>query len=136
MHLEVIRMVISYAVGENGFKVLNLEYSPIKGPEGNIEYLLHLQKLSGRGAPEAGGPSRGSRGRGGSGPPQRTRGRGRYETLYIIANYDKEYVREAEMFIRSYLEGKARSARCSPAFPRTAPTGTPRAPWCRRRSSA
>ena len=43
MHLEVIRMVISYAV-ENGFKVLNLEYSPIKGPEGNIEYLLHLLK--------------------------------------------------------------------------------------------
>ena len=44
VHLEVIRMVISYAV-ENGFKVLNLEYSPIKGPEGNIEYLLHLKKL-------------------------------------------------------------------------------------------
>ena len=43
VHLEVIRMVISYAV-ENGFKVLNLEYSPIKGPEGNIEYLLHIRK--------------------------------------------------------------------------------------------
>ena len=26
------------------FQPLNLEYSPIKGPEGNIEYLLHLQK--------------------------------------------------------------------------------------------
>ena len=26
-----------------GFQILNLEYSPIKGPEGNIEYLLHLQ---------------------------------------------------------------------------------------------
>ena len=51
VHLEVIRMVISYAV-ENGFKVLNLEYSPIKGPEGNIEYLLHLQKLSGGETPQ------------------------------------------------------------------------------------
>ena len=51
VHLEVIRMVVSYAV-ENGFKVLNLEYSPIKGPEGNIEYLLHLQKLSGGDTPQ------------------------------------------------------------------------------------
>lgn len=41
-HLEVIEAVIRYAVGI-GFEVLNLEYSPIKGPEGNIEYLLHLQ---------------------------------------------------------------------------------------------
>lgn len=41
-HLEVINMVIHYAV-EIGFEVLNLEFSPIKGPEGNIEYLLHLQ---------------------------------------------------------------------------------------------
>lgn len=42
VHLEVIRMVIAFAV-ELGFEVLNLEYSPIKGPEGNIEYLLHLK---------------------------------------------------------------------------------------------
>ena len=41
-HLEVINMVISFAV-ETGFEVLNLEFSPIKGPEGNIEYLLHLK---------------------------------------------------------------------------------------------
>ena len=27
-----------------GFSALNLEFSPIKGPEGNIEYLLHLKK--------------------------------------------------------------------------------------------
>ena len=26
-----------------GFKILNLDYSPVKGPEGNIEYLLYLQ---------------------------------------------------------------------------------------------
>ena len=37
VHLEVIRMVIQYALSI-GFEVLNLEYSPIKGPEGNIEY--------------------------------------------------------------------------------------------------
>lgn len=42
VHLEVIERVIAYAVSI-GFEVLNLEFSPIKGPEGNIEYLLHLQ---------------------------------------------------------------------------------------------
>jgi 23S rRNA (cytidine1920-2'-O)/16S rRNA (cytidine1409-2'-O)-methyltransferase len=35
--------VIGYAVGI-GFRILNLDYSPIKGPEGNIEYLLHMKK--------------------------------------------------------------------------------------------
>ena len=43
MHLEVIHKIIDFAT-EMGFFVLNLEYSPIKGPEGNIEYLVHLQK--------------------------------------------------------------------------------------------
>lgn len=43
VHLEVINKVIEYAVSI-GFEVLNLEFSPVKGPEGNIEYLLHLQK--------------------------------------------------------------------------------------------
>lgn len=42
VHLEVIEAVIAYAVSI-GFEVLNLEFSPIKGPEGNIEYLLYLQ---------------------------------------------------------------------------------------------
>lgn len=42
VHLEVIRMVIDFALSI-GFEVLNLEFSPIKGPEGNIEYLLYLQ---------------------------------------------------------------------------------------------
>lgn len=42
VHEEVIRMVCDYAVSI-GFELLNLEFSPIKGPEGNIEYLLHLQ---------------------------------------------------------------------------------------------
>ena len=42
VHLEVIQMVIQYALSI-GFEVLNLEFSPIKGPEGNIEYLLYLR---------------------------------------------------------------------------------------------
>lgn len=42
VHVEVIEKVISYA-RSIGFEVLNLEFSPIKGPEGNIEYLLYLQ---------------------------------------------------------------------------------------------
>ncbi len=41
VHLEVIEMVIAYAESI-GFDILNLEYSPIRGPEGNIEYLLYL----------------------------------------------------------------------------------------------
>ncbi|MCU6761005.1 16S/23S rRNA (cytidine-2'-O)-methyltransferase TlyA [uncultured Roseburia sp.] len=45
VHLEVIETIIRFAK-EAGFTVLNLEYSPIKGPEGNIEYLVHLQKGS------------------------------------------------------------------------------------------
>ncbi len=43
VHLEVIEKVISYAMSI-GFSVLHLDYSPIKGPEGNIEYLVHLKK--------------------------------------------------------------------------------------------
>lgn len=43
VHLEVIEKVIAYAASI-GFEVKNLEFSPIKGPEGNIEYLLHLKK--------------------------------------------------------------------------------------------
>lgn len=42
-HHEVIEQVITYAESI-GFQVLELEYSPIKGPEGNIEYLVHLKK--------------------------------------------------------------------------------------------
>ena len=42
-HIEVIDKVISYAVSI-GFFAKALEFSPIKGPEGNIEYLVHLQK--------------------------------------------------------------------------------------------
>lgn len=42
VHEEVINKVIDWAIGL-GFEILHLDYSPIKGPEGNIEYLLHLQ---------------------------------------------------------------------------------------------
>jgi 23S rRNA (cytidine1920-2'-O)/16S rRNA (cytidine1409-2'-O)-methyltransferase len=42
VHVEVIKKVIDYAISI-GFEILNLEFSPIKGPEGNIEYLLYLQ---------------------------------------------------------------------------------------------
>ena len=43
VHIEVIDRVIEFAVSQR-FEVLNLDFSPIKGPEGNIEYLLHLRK--------------------------------------------------------------------------------------------
>ena len=44
VHLEVIEMVSDYA-RSIGFGILGLEFSPIKGPEGNIEYLLYLQNF-------------------------------------------------------------------------------------------
>lgn len=44
VHEDVIAMVSSYA-SSIGFECLDLDYSPIKGPEGNIEYLLYLKKF-------------------------------------------------------------------------------------------
>ncbi len=43
VHLEVVNHVIAMAI-ENGFSVCGLQFSPIKGPEGNIEYLIYLCK--------------------------------------------------------------------------------------------
>ena len=43
VHREVIEKVVDFARSMS-FGILHLEYSPIKGPEGNIEYLLHLRK--------------------------------------------------------------------------------------------
>ncbi len=43
VHEEVIEKIISFAL-ENGFSIHNLEFSPIKGPEGNIEYLVYIEK--------------------------------------------------------------------------------------------
>lgn len=45
IHKEVIHKIVDYA-DSIGFEVLHLEYSPIKGPEGNIEYLIHIRKTS------------------------------------------------------------------------------------------
>jgi 23S rRNA (cytidine1920-2'-O)/16S rRNA (cytidine1409-2'-O)-methyltransferase len=43
VHLEVVEKILLYAKGI-GFQILGLDYSPIKGPEGNIEYLLYIRK--------------------------------------------------------------------------------------------
>ena len=43
VHEEVVRKILDYA-DSIGFDLLHLEFSPIKGPEGNIEYLMHIQK--------------------------------------------------------------------------------------------
>lgn len=43
VHTEVIDSCIGYAKS-NGFAVKGLDFSPVKGPEGNIEYLLYLTK--------------------------------------------------------------------------------------------
>ncbi len=43
VHIEVVQNIYNFCL-ENGFDVLNLDFSPIKGPEGNIEYLIHLRK--------------------------------------------------------------------------------------------
>ena len=51
-HIEVIETVTGYAV-EHGFDVLSLTFSPIKGPEGNIEYLVHLKKCEDHGTVDA-----------------------------------------------------------------------------------
>lgn len=44
VHLEVINNCISYAT-DNGFSIKGLDFSPVKGPEGNIEYLLYISKV-------------------------------------------------------------------------------------------
>lgn len=44
-HVEVVESIYSFVL-DNGFSVLNLDYSPIKGPQGNIEYLIYIQKSS------------------------------------------------------------------------------------------
>ncbi|MCD7722380.1 MAG: TlyA family RNA methyltransferase [Clostridiales bacterium] len=43
VHIEVVNKIIALAL-DNGFEVLGLTHSPIKGPEGNIEYLLYIKK--------------------------------------------------------------------------------------------
>ena len=43
VHAEVIETIKNFAL-ETGFDVLGLDFSPVKGPEGNIEYLMHIRK--------------------------------------------------------------------------------------------
>ena len=43
VHEEVVRDVTGMAAGL-GFEILGLDYSPIRGPEGNIEYLMYIRK--------------------------------------------------------------------------------------------
>ena len=47
IHMEVVAKILDFAT-LIGFDILHLEYSPIKGPEGNIEYLVHLGKNVGK----------------------------------------------------------------------------------------
>jgi 23S rRNA (cytidine1920-2'-O)/16S rRNA (cytidine1409-2'-O)-methyltransferase len=42
-HSEVIHRITDYA-DSIGFEVMHIDFSPIKGPEGNIEYLMHIRK--------------------------------------------------------------------------------------------
>lgn len=42
VHIEVIQNIVDFAM-QAGFGVNGLTYSPIKGPEGNIEYLICLE---------------------------------------------------------------------------------------------
>lgn len=41
VHLGVLMDILSF-VPSTGFVAAGLDYSPIRGPEGNIEFLLHL----------------------------------------------------------------------------------------------
>ena len=43
VHSEVIKKITSLAF-DTGFSVRGLDFSPIKGPEGNIEFLMYLSK--------------------------------------------------------------------------------------------
>jgi 23S rRNA (cytidine1920-2'-O)/16S rRNA (cytidine1409-2'-O)-methyltransferase len=46
VHEDVIKDIITFVL-ETGLKVKGLDFSPIKGPEGNIEYLIYLSKKEG-----------------------------------------------------------------------------------------
>ena len=42
IHEAIVDEIIAFCL-DNGFSVLGLDYSPIKGPQGNIEYLLYIR---------------------------------------------------------------------------------------------
>lgn len=43
IHLDVLKSIQQYC-GENGLHLINAAFSPIKGGDGNIEYLAHIKK--------------------------------------------------------------------------------------------
>jgi len=43
VHVEVIEGILEY-MRTYGYEILGLDHSPVKGPEGNIEYLLYMRK--------------------------------------------------------------------------------------------
>ena len=43
IHAAVIERILNFAA-DVGFAIRGLDFSPVKGPEGNIEYLAHLSK--------------------------------------------------------------------------------------------
>ncbi len=43
VHKDVVKMITDFAQ-QMGFKVKGLDFSPIRGPEGNIEYLMYVSK--------------------------------------------------------------------------------------------
>lgn len=45
IHREVLKNIVFFSI-KNDFRVIALNYSPIQGPEGNIEYLMHLEKTA------------------------------------------------------------------------------------------
>jgi 23S rRNA (cytidine1920-2'-O)/16S rRNA (cytidine1409-2'-O)-methyltransferase len=48
VHEEVILSIMDF-VRKTGYSILGLDHSPIKGPEGNVEFLIHLQTGAGAG---------------------------------------------------------------------------------------
>ena len=46
VHVRVVEEILSFAENE-GLSVMGLDFSPIRGPEGNIEYICHLKNCAG-----------------------------------------------------------------------------------------
>lgn len=43
VHIAVVEKIVNLVI-ESGFSLLGLDFSPVKGPEGNIEYLCYIEK--------------------------------------------------------------------------------------------
>lgn len=52
-HLEVVEDIMAFAAGA-GYDVCELDFSPITGGQGNIEFLVHLRSVAGEGAIDPG----------------------------------------------------------------------------------